>query len=172
MTQSSYESTSQIMCCPESVVLRSLPHFTIICGILMVEQETNRMVFVEQRAREELPPGIVGLPKGTFEVAKDKTFRDCAIREFCEETNANSETFRAIHLGRIATILNYARLRITIIFTCTVPQIPALSRGSEIERIVILTPDDVAQLPQKSMSKETAMIVRVIDAISQSAQSA
>ena len=128
----------------------------------MIERATDLMVFVEQRAREELPAGIVGIPKGTFERAKDRTFLDCAIREFCEETCADARIFARILIGRWAMLFNRKDARILYVFACVVDAFPHLACGPEIARIMYLDARAVAQLPKKSMSKETAQIARLI----------
>jgi 8-oxo-dGTP pyrophosphatase MutT (NUDIX family) len=139
--------------------------FTISCGLLMIEHATDKMIWVEQKAREDLPPGIMGIPKGSLSYL-DKSFLQCALREFKEETcisdiNANNINF-------LAVIRNKPNNRLLYIFTTIINKLPtSLKEGDEIKKIYTITPNELAQIDRNKMPKELRQLAKFIQMIAQ-----
>lgn len=137
--------------------------FAVSCGLLMIERATDKMIWVEQKERQDLPPGIMGIPKGSLS-SLDKSFAHCAIREFQEETS--SDNLCANNINLIAIIRNKPNNRLLYVFATVIDALPTnLKEGDEIAKICTITPNELAQLDRKKMPKELRQLTKFIQTI-------
>lgn len=138
--------------------------FAISCGLLMIERATDKMIWIEQKARENLPPGIMGIPKGSLSHL-DQSFLHCALREFYEETGDN---IKRDNVNFLAVIRNKTNNRLLYVFTAIIDKLPeSFKEGNEIERIYTLTPEELMSIDHKKMPKELRQLSKFIRNIAQ-----
>jgi 8-oxo-dGTP pyrophosphatase MutT (NUDIX family) len=140
-------------------------HMKISCGVLMIEAGTDRIVIVEQKARDDLPADVVGIPKGSFDRKRDISLRDCAVREFEEETGISARTIAL--QDRAMIVMNERDRRILYVFLAIVDHLPPdMVAGPEIAAIYTLTPREFIDLcARKKRSKETDQMCRLFEEI-------
>jgi 8-oxo-dGTP pyrophosphatase MutT (NUDIX family) len=64
---------------------REYPNFNIRCGVILICEETGKVLTVREKARQDFTGNVLGVPKGSVKRC-DRDYLSAALRELREET--------------------------------------------------------------------------------------